>query len=82
MLSKLVNLEAGGRSPGRGGELEVSSDNAEVVKVVLRKYESTQIPKQRVIITSNSFMQKKSCPRYLQGEQVSGKLHETMYMWS
>lgn len=36
----------------------MSSDNAAVVKVVLRKYESTQIPKQRVIITSNSFMQK------------------------
>ena len=35
----------------------MSSDSAEVVKVALRKYESAQTPKQRVIITPNSFMQ-------------------------
>lgn len=38
----------------------MSSDSAEVVKVALRKYESARTPKQSVIITPNSFMQKKN----------------------
>lgn len=59
--------------------LEASSDGAEVVKVALKKYESARTPKQRVIVTPNSFMQKKSRPQYLQGGEISCRLHETTY---